>query len=98
MRFRPAPMSLRARTVRLMIAASFCYAAACAEVSIAGRVVDENGIGVGGARIELHSVWGAPAVASSDPAGNFRATLPGPGNYAVRVERAGFFLYANPAQ
>jgi len=51
-----------------------------AQVSIAGRVVDENGAGIAGARVELRAAeGGAPVVASSDLAGNFRLNLPAAG-------------------
>ncbi|HTP35817.1 MAG TPA: carboxypeptidase regulatory-like domain-containing protein [Candidatus Acidoferrales bacterium] len=70
----------------------------CAQAVITGRVLDENGIGVDGARVEFKAADGAVAVASSDPAGNFRASLPGGGTYSIRVERAGFFVYTNRAQ
>lgn len=63
-----------------------------------GRVVDENGAGIAGARVEVRSSAGLTVSAFSDPAGNFRAVLPGEGEYSVRVERLGFFLYTNPAQ
>jgi hypothetical protein len=69
-----------------------------AQVAITGRVVDENDSAVAGARIELSRADQAPAVASSDAAGNFRALLPLAGEYAVRVERLGFFLYTSPRQ
>jgi hypothetical protein len=64
-----------------------------AQVGITGRVVDENGTGVGGVRVELRGEEGPPVVASSDPAGNFRAVLPGAGAYAIRAERLGFYVF-----
>ncbi len=68
--------------------------ALCAQVAITGRVIDENGAAVEGARVEFQSAAGVAAVASSDTAGNFRVTLPAAGEYSVRVERLGFFLYS----
>jgi hypothetical protein len=80
------------------VALVFC-GCACAQVGITGRVVDENGTGVEGARVEFRGAdGGGLVVASSDPAGNFRATLPSAGTYSLRAERLGFFLYANKAQ
>ena len=74
-------------------------AALYAQVAITGRVVDETGVGIGGARVELRPAEGGQAtVSSSDPAGNFRTTLPAAGTYSVRAERAGFFLYTNRGQ
>lgn len=91
-------MPRTAQTVRFLLAISLCCAAAWAQVSIAGRVVDENGTGIAGARVELRPAAGTPMVVSSDAAGNFRAALPAAGEYAIRVERLGFFLYTNRAQ
>jgi hypothetical protein len=64
-----------------------------AQVAITGRVIDENGTGVAGARIEMRNETGLTAAVSSDAAGNFRASLPAPGEYGIRVERLGFFVF-----
>ena len=86
-------------TARIVVTACLASAGMQAQVTIAGRVVDENGAAVGGVRVELRSAGGAPAAtASSDPAGNFRAVLPAPGEYDIRVERLGFFLYTGHGQ
>src|ERR1019366_8992389 len=64
---------------------------------VAGRVVDETGSGVQGAQIELRESGAAPVAApvaaSSDQAGNFSLALPHAGEYAIRAERLGFFVY-----
>jgi hypothetical protein len=91
-------MHRTAHTVRLLALFSMACFPAWAQVSIAGRVVDENGAGIAGARVELRPAEGPSVVASSDPAGNFRASLPSAGVYAIRVERLGFFLYTSAAQ
>jgi hypothetical protein len=86
-------------TARVLIAACLACAASQAQVAIAGRVVDENGAAVDGARVELRAAAGAfSATASSDPAGNFRVSLPAAGEYHIRAERVGFFLYAGRGQ
>jgi Carboxypeptidase regulatory-like domain len=69
-----------------------------AQVAITGRVVDENGAAVGGARVEWRSGDGGVITASSDPAGNYRAILPAAGVYAVRAERLGFFVFMDSRQ
>jgi len=69
-----------------------------AQVSISGRIVDEHGAGVAGARIVLQSRETDPAAASSDLAGNFKIALPSAGDFSVRAERLGFYLYQSPAQ
>jgi hypothetical protein len=64
-----------------------------AQVAITGRVVDETGAAVDGARVELRPAAGIAIAASSDRAGKFRLTLPAPGEYTVRTERLGFYLF-----
>ena len=61
-----------------------------AQVKLSGRIVDENGVAVEGARVEV----GAPGVvARSDAAGSFSLTLPQAGEYPARAERLGYFLF-----
>jgi hypothetical protein len=56
--------------------------------------VDERGSGIEGARVEFRLPGeSAPVSVSSDQAGNFRAGLPGPGSYAIRAERHGYYVY-----
>src|SRR5947208_2674516 len=66
---------------------------ASAQVAITGRVVDETGAGVDGARIELRGADDRAIAASSDRAGNFKLTLAAPGEYRIRAERLGFYLF-----
>jgi hypothetical protein len=70
-----------------ILAGIFVAAPLFAQVTITGRIVDENGAGVGGARVALGS---GPSVIS-DPTGAFSVDLPGAGQYLARVERDGFF-------
>src|ERR1039458_573793 len=86
---------------RILLAACLAGAALHAQVAITGRVVDENGAAGEGARVEGHGAGrvgcrgaeGVAIAASSAPAGNFRASLPAAGEYAIRAERLGFFLF-----
>jgi hypothetical protein len=65
-----------------------------AQVAITGRVVDETGAGVAGARVELRALSGdGTSAASSDRAGNFQMVLVAAGDYAIQAERLGFYLY-----
>jgi hypothetical protein len=81
----------------LPIAALLFARAAFAQVPVTGRVIDETGAAVSGARVEFHSPEFTGA-ASSDRAGNFHLTLPAPGDYAIRADRLGFFRFqAKPA-
>jgi hypothetical protein len=68
-----------------------------AEVLVSGKVVDETGAAIVGARVELLSSDGPPsAQASSDAAGNFTLSLPQAGEYRLRAQRQGFFLFEAP--
>jgi hypothetical protein len=86
------------RTLVITLALLFC-GELNAQSAIAGRVVDETGVGIAGVRVEFKPVEGGDTVvASSDPAGNFRSALPAAGSWAIRASRSGFFLYTNRAQ
>src|SRR5579863_3929563 len=70
-----------------------------AQVTVTGRIVDDTGAAIAGTRVELRPVdGGTPAVASSDPAGNFTINLPAAGEYSIRAERLGFYLYQRKSQ
>lgn len=79
-------------TAGILVLASGCVAAQ-AQLTISGRVVDETGEGVAGARIEMRGAdSAAPVVASSDLAGNFKFTMTA-GTYQILAERQGFYLF-----
>jgi hypothetical protein len=69
-----------------------------AQVAITGRVIDETGAAVDGARVELRDAAGTAIAASSDRAGNFRVSLPAAGEYTIRAERLGFYLFQGKAR
>jgi hypothetical protein len=70
-----------------------------AQVPVSGRVVDETGAVVAGARVEIRPTDGGTAVVvSSDPAGKFVAGVLPPGDYNLVVERQGFYLFRARAQ
>ncbi len=62
-------------------------------VQVTGKVSDETGVAVSGARLEFRSGDGKVFSAVSDVAGLFSFSLPEPGRYVVRCEREGFFRY-----
>ncbi len=86
------------------VVALVCCTGLRAQVALSGRVVDETGAGVSGARIEILASASAadsaaaPLVASSDLAGNFKLTLPGAGTFRILVERQGFYLFRSSEQ
>ena len=65
---------------------------ATAQVVVAGRVADENGVSVPGVKVE--AVSGSTRItAITDDAGAFNFDAPSPGEYAIRAEHEGFFIY-----
>src|SRR5678816_414473 len=76
-------MFLRRHFVRVLLPVCLLCPLLRAQVSIAGRVVDENGTAVSGALVEVRQ-GEFSARASSDAAGNFRTSLPGAGAYDIR--------------
>ncbi len=90
-------MKLRAMVARVVLPVLLAGAELCAQTSVNGRVVDETGAAVAGARVELRRE-GIALAASSDAAGNFSLNLPAEGEYSVRAERLGFFLYQDRGQ
>ncbi len=75
------------------LAALAWQCAAGEPVSVAGRVVDENAVSVEGARVEAYS-GAVHASAVSDSAGVFSLQLPAAGEYQVRAEQQGFFVFS----
>jgi hypothetical protein len=68
-------------------------------VAVSGRVVDETGAGISGALLTVRAPGGGPAVAaSSDLAGHFTLTIPIAGEYDLRVEREGFYVFTGHNQ
>src|SRR5437762_433191 len=93
------PMHWSSASAPPVLGLLFICAGLDAQVLISGRVVDENGAGVAGARVEIRGEPdGNLFLASSDLAGNFRLNLPRAGEYAIRAERLGFFLYQGRGQ
>jgi len=86
---RGAPLARVAFVLLLAGTASF------AQVAVSGRVVDETGAAVAGARIEMRLLDATISLAaSSDRAGSFLLHLPAAGEYRIRAERQGFYLYS----
>src|SRR6266545_4237570 len=80
----------------VVVLAFVCANRAQPQVLVSGKVIDENGVAVAGARVELQSSPSTSAVAAtSDKAGGFNVDLERPGQYSVRAERQGFFLLKN---
>ncbi len=63
-----------------------------ADVTLRGRVVDQNDAPVRGARVTVNS-----QEAQTDPTGNFTLTFPGPGDFQVSVAREGYYALKDHA-
>lgn len=93
MRAAPARLCGALRTVVVLLCAP---ALLVAQVAVQGKVSDETGAPVAGARLEFRLASAAqPLAALSDSQGRFTVTLPGPGDYLLRAEKPGFFLLDN---
>jgi hypothetical protein len=85
--------------LRAIAGIAFCCAAQ-AQITVSGRVTDETGVAVSGARVVLHAnplpgigtAVPPDIAASSDLAGNFSLAAPA-GVYDIRVEREGFYVF-----
>jgi len=65
-----------------------------ADLTLRGRVVDDNDAPVETARVTVRPAGDATAAsleALTDPAGAFHVTLPGPGDFLFNVEREGYY-------
>ena len=77
---------------RIALIALLAANVAAAQISLSGRVVDDDGAPLAHARISAHQAGSTQVVtAESGPAGNFQLSLPGPGSYRVGVQRTGYF-------
>jgi len=84
------PIPVRACGWLLILSGSW-LAALSAQTVVQGRVIDENGAAVAGARVTLAGL--APAY--SDATGRFTLVLSAPGEYVVSAVREGFFVLRN---
>ena len=80
------------------ISALITFPLCAAEVTLHGRVVDENDAPVRAARVNVRPAAAAATPASTnsweaqtDPTGAFTLTFPGPGDFLVSVEREGYY-------
>ncbi len=83
---------------RFLVAAFTLFAAAgcwAGQVRLTGRVVDEDEVPVGQARITVTAGDGQAARTVAAPNGTFSTLLPAPGDYLVDVQREGYFELRN---
>ncbi len=73
-----------------------CSLLDAAELSLHGRVVDENDAPVRDAHVTIRLTTSSPIwAAQTDPTGAFSLTLPKPGDYLVSVDREGYYALTN---
>ena len=98
----PVPMSWHRLSTTLLrmlfVSALLSLPVGAADVTLRGRVVDENEAPVRAARVIVRpaavsaaSASERPPEAETDPAGAFSFTLSGPGDFLVSVERQGYY-------
>jgi hypothetical protein len=75
----------------LLLAAGACVAADPA-ITLRGRVVDENGLPVGGAQVKLEMAGGQAFLGTTDDAGAFSIPNLATGEYTAHITKPGFFI------
>ena len=90
------PRGIPYRRAVVLLAAAALYARG--QVGVTGKVLDENGVVVAGARVQAHPPGGGQTVtATSDKAGVFTLELEKPGEYRIDAYREGFFRLTGSA-
>lgn len=69
--------------------------AANTPVELKARVIDEDGLPVGDAQVQLEAAGGQTLSAVSDDGGYFSLLNLSPGEYKVRIEKKGYFILAD---
>lgn len=77
--------------VRVGLAALGAVMTVRAQVTLSGRVVDDDEAPVASARVWAHKGQQAPVETYTGPAGSFHISLPEEGQYLVSVESPGYF-------
>jgi hypothetical protein len=75
----------------LLLVAGACFAADT-PITLRGRVVDENGLPVGGAQVKLEMAGGQTFLGTTDDAGAFTIENLAAGEYTAHITRPGFFI------
>jgi hypothetical protein len=75
----------------LLLVAGACLAAD-SPITLRGRVVDENGLPVGGAQVKLEMTGGQTFWGTTDDAGAFSVPNLAAGEYTAHIAKPGFFI------
>jgi hypothetical protein len=72
--------------------------ASAALSQLAGRIIDESGVAVPGAKLTLNgSLIPGPQIVTGDEAGRFALSPVPPGTYELKVEKPGFYAFVAPS-
>jgi Carboxypeptidase regulatory-like domain len=89
----------RSQIVRLSLAGLAAILSANAQVTLTGRVVDQNEAPVANARVSARRGQQSPVETYSGPSGAFELRLPAADTYLIDVDRTGYFaLKDRPVQ
>jgi hypothetical protein len=84
--------AIQARVSVVILSLLAIRALLAADITLHGRVVDENDAPVRAARVRVHPVAGTDSwEVQTDPTGAFTLTLPGPGDFLVSVACQGYY-------
>ncbi|MDQ6664384.1 MAG: carboxypeptidase-like regulatory domain-containing protein [Acidobacteriota bacterium] len=86
-----------AHLLAVLLAGASVVRASAAAVTVTGKVTDENGIAVAGARIEMTAAGRPASTAVSDDVGAFAFAFEAPADYRVQAERQGYFVFTQDA-
>jgi len=76
----------------LLLCAGACFATDT-PIALHGRVVDENGLPVGGAQVKLEMAGGRTFLGATDDAGAFTIENLAAGEYTAHIARPGFLSW-----
>ncbi|MFI5098628.1 MAG: carboxypeptidase regulatory-like domain-containing protein, partial [Candidatus Acidiferrales bacterium] len=85
------PRILIAGLATLLLVAGACVAADT-PITLHGRVVDEDGLPVGGAQVKLEMTGGESFIGTTDDAGAFTIENLAAGEYTAHIAKPGFFV------
>ena len=75
----------------LLVVAGGCFAADT-PITLHGRVVDEDGLPVGGAQVKLEMTGGQSFLGTTDDTGSFSVANLAAGEYTAHITKPGFFI------
>ncbi len=87
---------VRARPASLLAVCLALLPLKASEIVVAGRVIDENDAGIGGAEIAVSVASGGHWHLTTDPTGGFAVRLPAEGSYLFAASYPGYLAAREP--